>query len=317
MADRNGKYSEVEKLFSEEFEEPSGTAGTGREADARKRRPEASEPSPSVKKKSAPDTGGTSKAKKAKSKKPPENPRSRVATAVFSIILTLAIGVFLFSGIKLISIWLQYKTANDTYKKIDKIFSDEGADEWKWDFSALFAENPEAKGYLHCTDVVSYPIVQTDNNDVYLYTMFNGEYNPAGSLFIDYRIQEGLEARNCVIYGHNMNDGSMFGKLGKFDEYSYYEAHKEFDVYTPEHHYVYKVISAFTTPVDGFIYTYSFADDNDFLRFADSAVSAGSYSTEHAPITPESRLITLSTCTWDGSDEYRYVVVLLRDRTVD
>lgn len=338
MAKRNGKYSEVERLFSEEMNDITSSEPVGNEpvfAEPEADVPEAYDsPRPMRIQRASTETAEESIASAAafeeaakeeaapvsdnepkKAKKKPKKKRSKLSTAVFSIILTLAIGVFLFSGIKLFSIWLQYKTAKDAYKDVDSLFTD-GTGEWEWDFSALFAQNPEAKGFIYCKDVVSYPIVQAEDNDKYLYTMFNGEYNPAGSLFIDYRIKDGLEARNCVIYGHNMNDGSMFGKLEKYQDREFYDRHKEYDVYTPDHHYKYKVLSTFLTPVDGFVYTYDFANDDEFVKFANQTISSSAYSTEHEPITADSKLITLSTCTWDSNEAYRYVVVLIRDRVI-
>ncbi len=241
--------------------------------------------------------------------------RSPVRKAVLSLILTLAIGIFLISGLKLLSILLTYKKATDAYSEITREVSviEPGKDYPTVDFNKLLAENEEVKAYLYCKDLFEYPVAQGPDNDKYLYTLLNGEYNPSGTLFIDYRIPDGIEARNCIIYGHNMNDGSMFAPLYKFSDPDFYEAHRIFHVYTPEHHYLYKVVSVYTASVDGFTYQYSFMDDQDYLNFLQQTISSSWFSSD-TELTAEDKIITLSTCVsaFEDSDE-RNVVILVRD----
>ena len=42
---------------------------------------------------------------------------------------------------------------------------------------------------------------------------FEQEYNSAGWIFMDYKNKLDGTDKNIVIYGHNMKDLSMFGKL--------------------------------------------------------------------------------------------------------
>ena len=254
-----------------------------------------------------------SKAKNKKKKKE----RSPVSKAVLSIILTLAIGVFLISGLKLYSILTTYKEAEDAYASIVKEVSviPANKDYPEIDFAPMLAQNPSTKAYIYIKDLFEYPIVQGTDNDTYLHTMLNGEYNPAGTLFIDYRIPEGIDARNCIIYGHNMNDGSMFGPLFKYSDPEFYENHREVHIYTPDHHYVYKAIAVYTAAVDGFTYTYDFATDEEFAEFL-KKTQTENWFVNDTELTTESKLITLSTCLDNGSDEYRNVVILVRDREI-
>ena len=244
--------------------------------------------------------------------------RTPLSKAVFSLILTLAIGVFLISGLKLLSISLSYKQAEDTYETIRRDASVKVDPELGYpliDVQALVAENPDTAAYLYCEDVCDYPVVQTSDNDYYLHTMFNGEYNPAGTLFIDSRIPEGIEARNCIIYGHNMNDGSMFGQLHHYSDPEYYDQHRTFHVYTPGHHYLYKVVAAYTASVDGFTYIMDFADDEEFLSFLEQTKAASWFDVD-TELTADSKIITLSTCLDNGDDYYRNVVILVRDSEI-
>jgi len=73
---------------------------------------------------------------------------------------------------------------------------------------------------------IMYPVVQGDDNEYYLTHTYTGRQNKAGSLFLDYRctITEEEVSPNLVIYGHNQEDGTMFGKLKLYkDNCSFYK----------------------------------------------------------------------------------------------
>lgn len=259
------------------------------------------------------------KMKNDQGKKEKRNTRERtpVSKAVFALILTLAIGVFVVSGLKLLSILTTYKKAENTYERISRDASVMNTEKGypTVDFAALLAQNADTAGYIYCEDLFEYPIVQGQDNDYYLHTMFDGTYNPSGAIFIDSRIPERIEARNCVIYGHNMNDGSMFGTLYKYSDPEFYEKHRIFHVYTPEHHYVYKAVAAYTAAVDGFTYTFSFGSDEDFLRFLEQTQNSSWFESD-TELTEESKIITLSTCLGNNSDDYRNVLILARESEI-
>ena len=252
--------------------------------------------------------------KKTNTKKKQQTPLSK---AVFSLILTLAIGVFLVSGLKLLSIMTTYKKAENTYEKIQKdasvLVPELGYPEV--DFEKLKAQNPDTVGYIYSEDLFEYPIVQGSDNDYYLHTMFNGEWNPSGTLFVDSRLSDGMEARNCIIYGHNMKDESMFGKLYKYSDPEFYEAHRTYHVYTPEHHYIYKVVAAYTASVEGFTYSLGFGSDEEFLNFLEQTKNASWFDND-TELTAASKIITLSTCLGNNDDDYRNVVILARESEV-
>ncbi len=240
-----------------------------------------------------------------------------VSKAVFSLILTLAIGVFVISGLKLLSIMTTYKKAENTYEEIEKdvsvIVPELGYPEV--DFEKLLAKNPDTVGYIFSEDLFGYPIVQGTDNDYYLHTMFNGEWNPSGTLFVDSRLPDGMESRNCIIYGHNMKDESMFGKLYKYSDPEFYKAHRTYHVYTPEHHYVYKAVAAYTAAVDGFTYTLSFGNDDEFLSFLEQTKNASWFEND-TELTADSKIITLSTCLGNSDENYRNVVILVRESEI-
>ncbi|MDR0987005.1 MAG: class B sortase [Ruminococcus sp.] len=74
-------------------------------------------------------------------------------------------------------------------------------------------------GYLWVDGcLISDPVVQADDNDYYLKQTYYDEPNKAGAIFMDYRVvmTEDYVSPNVVIYGHNQEDGTMFGNLKQY-----------------------------------------------------------------------------------------------------
>ena len=84
-------------------------------------------------------------------------------------------------------------------------------------YAAFRAKNPDFVGVLSLPILgITYPVVQGEDNEKYLETTFEGRSNPAGCLFMDCENDRDLKDPVTYIYGHNMKDGSMFGKLRRF-----------------------------------------------------------------------------------------------------
>ena len=245
---------------------------------------------------------------------------------VFIAIIVIAAGIFIFSGIKLLTILKGYKEGSDTYKKIEDLsgktkkpdaaaVDDPDVPETVYfDVPALKEMNSDTQGYLYVKDVLSYPVVQGTDNSYYLSHLFDGSENSCGCLFIDCNIPEAFEAKNCIIYGHDMKDGSMFASLHYYADEAFYKEHPEFHVFTGEHHYVYKVLSAFVTNLDGIVYRYYFSSDEDYVDFLYAVAGACPYETDYGELTADRKVITMSTCV--GDDDHRFVVVAIRDREI-
>lgn len=72
------------------------------------------------------------------------------------------------------------------------------------------------KGILEMPSLeLNYPVVQGTDNDYYLTHTYDDRKNRAGAIFMDYRCTYTPEyvSPNIVLYGHNQNDGTMFGRL--------------------------------------------------------------------------------------------------------
>ena len=72
-------------------------------------------------------------------------------------------------------------------------------------FDALKQQNKDVVGWIYSKDTpINNPILQSNDNAYYLRKLITGEYNTAGSLFMDYRNNSKMQDYNTIIYGHNM-----------------------------------------------------------------------------------------------------------------
>lgn len=72
---------------------------------------------------------------------------------------------------------------------------------------------------------IDYPVMQGDDNTVYLSTDPFGEYSLSGSVFLDCRSSPDFSDSYCVVYGHHMDYGKMFGALDGFLNEKYLKEH--------------------------------------------------------------------------------------------
>lgn len=93
------------------------------------------------------------------------------------------------------------------------------------DFAALREVNPDILGWILIPNTrVSYPFLQGTDNDYYLRRTWRKGSSAVGAIFVEASNSGDLTDFNTVIYGHNMNNGSMFGTLKKYKDLSYFRS---------------------------------------------------------------------------------------------
>lgn len=194
------------------------------------------------------------------------------------------------------------------------------------------SKNSDYVGYIYIDGTnVNYPIVQKtteEYKEFYLKHNFLGQEARAGSIFLDYRCVLGGEAQstNLVIYGHNMQDESMFGQLKKYkDVDGYYSKHPLVQISSRYETSLYKIFSVFIEDVsvtneERFQYynKIGFNSEDEFYEYVNGCKQRTIISND-VDVTYGDRLITLSTCTsssvFGSNGDGRLVVVARRVRT--
>lgn len=97
--------------------------------------------------------------------------------------------------------------------------------------SELYAINPDLIGWLIAGEDISEPIVLRDNS-YYLDHDFYGEKSKSGTVFAD-ELNTGWQTDPVlIVYGHNMRNGSMFGKMSSFRKQKYFASQGLFEFYS-------------------------------------------------------------------------------------
>lgn len=180
------------------------------------------------------------------------------------------------------------------------------------DFEALHAVNEDVVAWIWIPNTpISYPVLLGEDNDEYIYTLYTGKSNRAGSIFMDFRNDGTFGDDNTVLYGHNMQNGTMFSALRNYRSADYCKAHPEIRIITPKGEIIYKIFSSYITDATGDTYDRSLGTaEEKQARLADYG-SRSYVATGAAPVGNED-ILTLSTCVTAGKDLSRIVVQAYR-----
>ena len=178
--------------------------------------------------------------------------------------------------------------------------------------SDLFSMNADCFGWISILGTnISYPVMHTPNNpQEYLHRSFYEEYSQSGVPFLDSRCN--ADSTNFIVYGHNMNNGTMFADLCNYTDYSYFTQHPIVILETKEGNKTYTVFAVMKVKADDDWYRFITAD---IKRDYDSKIKyAKTHSLYDTGITPEynKQILTLSTC-YGGNSDNRILVLAVEN----
>jgi sortase B len=229
------------------------------------------------------------------------------------MIANLALIIIICGGLifQYISVGIQ---SNQQFEQIADTFYTE--DEGLPGFDELQAQNADMVAWIKIEGTrIDYPVMHTPNDSqYYIKRDFNKDYSASGTPFVDYRNTFAPRSDNIIIYGHHMNNGSMFSDLLKYENVSYFQERQLIDFYTEDGHQQYQIIAAFYSQIlmvdeAGFRY-YNFIDSanaSDFDNYIANAKSRTPYDIDQSTNFGD-ELLTLSTCSYH-TDEGRFVLV--------
>ncbi len=253
------------------------------------------------------------------------------------ILIVILLGIFLFSGIKLLMIRHRYKVSERIYNEAASMFTKPSAsssgstspkkdeatpgpaentpaseDEaspalngrepeyapLEVDFEYLLQINGEVAGWIYCPDtVINYPVVLGSDNDFYLTHDYIGNLDSSGAIFIDASNKRDLSDSNIILYGHNMQDRSMFASLKNWQQQGFFDEHPCMWLLTPEQDYRIELFSAYDTRADSDSYMI-FKDSGEGIANYLQMISGSSVTASDTELDPNSQYIMLSTCAY-------------------
>ncbi len=171
------------------------------------------------------------------------------------------------------------------------------------DYTGLRELNEDTIGWIAIPDTpISYPVMQTEDNQTYLKRDSSGKKSSAGAVFMDANNSLAPLDQNTILYAHNMGEGredEMFAPLLLYKDRSHFEAHRyiQFDTYQQEHGW-WEVFAVLHLDLrdDGFNYLrQSFPNPQTFSGWLEQAQELSLYDTDVAVCEADS-ILTLSTC---------------------
>lgn len=196
--------------------------------------------------------------------------------------------------------------------------------------------NEDVIGYMRILTkngdpIIELPVVQSEDNNKYLHLNFNGDDSRSGALFLDWRnnfdrVKDhylvAKNSDNLVVYGHNMADESMFGKLKYYQtDEKYYENHSIIQFNSNYETYSYKIFSIFI--VDAFDESETkydcwnhldFNSEEEYYDFVNEA-KRRTLRTNDVDVKYGDQILTLSTCNYLLGDRSRLIIMARKVRS--
>ena len=178
-------------------------------------------------------------------------------------------------------------------------------------YGELFQKNNDFMGWISIEGTqVNYPVMQTPHHpDYYLKKNFDKEYSDYGVPYIEEACAVGI-SNNIVIYGHHMNDGSMFADLVNYYDQDYRDEHPMIQFDTISEFGTYEVVAAFKFDTNNETFRYNeyvTMDEEDFEEFMTEVHKRQAYDSG-VDVEYGDELLTLSTCEYTYKNG-RFVVV--------
>ena len=247
---------------------------------------------------------------------------------IYVSIICFLLLVMMFSGVMIYRHFKEAHTQAEIYDSLAEIVEEsetnesgeatEGEVVMLPEYAKLYEQNSDIVGWIRIDDTqMNYPVMQSPQEpNFYLKHGFDKAYTDYGCPYVQENCDMELPSDNIIIYGHHMNDGSMFAGLMKFKDKSFWEKHKTVSFDTLTDRQTYEVIAVFKTVVytdspDSFKY-YQFVNADtaeDFTAYVEKCKKLSLYETG---ITAEygDKLLTLSTC--ENSRTYVRLVVVAK-----
>lgn len=191
----------------------------------------------------------------------------------------------------------------------------EEPDDTNWpavDFETLQAINPDIVAWIYIEGTnINYPVVQSTDNSYYLNRLFDGRYNGAGSIFMDYRCEGDLSDKHTVLYGHHMQNGSMFRQITLYKDQAFYDAHPVCLVMTPGGNYKLEFFAGYVTDMNSPAWKLEFASEEEYAQWLADAAGNSAFTSTVEP-TAQDRVMTFSTCTYEYNDARFVLAGVLR-----
>lgn len=190
------------------------------------------------------------------------------------------------------------------------------AEEIPIDFETLWETCPDAYAWIRVPETqIDYPVCQMVEGDQSFYLNHRADKVAefAGAIYSENYNKRDFTDPVTVLYGHDMNNGSMFQNLHYYEDRAYFDKNKEVIIYLPDKVLHYTIFAAYNYSDEHLLVCHdNFSDPNEFYFFLQNILAQqfiSGFVDQNTELTRESRILTLSTC--NAYDNQRYLVQCL------
>lgn len=258
----------------------------------------------------------------------PENGAPRKKSGPWRVVFWIALVVFVVALVALGAIAFSYWQGQQTYNQVAEEGFTPPADiegtslaDITVDWEALKAINPDTVGWIYIPGtVVNYPIVQTTDNEKYLTHDFQGSEGwiaTFGAIFLAAENAADFSDANNIVYGHHLNDGSMFACLAGFDNVADFEAHRTVYVLTPQGNFKLRTFSLVHVAADDPLAQTAFADKAEQTAYIQDKIDRSEVTPSDLPAAADlTQTFAFATCDNLPSDGRYVLYSYIEDTTV-
>lgn len=187
--------------------------------------------------------------------------KSRIAFAISGIFIVIALvlaGLYLYMG--------QSSSPSPAGPGKEATVDDDGFPEIDWDYWKSI--NPDIIGWVTVPGTnIDQPIVQAPADDptYYLHRDIYRNYNIYGCPYLDADCAEfGFDSKNAVIFGHHMNDDSIFSAFAEYSDQAFAEEHQKILLQTPDSKRILQMGFSRIINANQLLKRTTFVDDTDY-----------------------------------------------------
>ncbi len=230
------------------------------------------------------------------------------------VVFIVSVVVFVIALAALAAIGFSYWQGQQTNKEIEEIgfpapetVKLDQLDSLTVDWDALRAINPDTIGWIYIPGTtINYPIVQGEDDSYYLTHDFKGSTGwiaTFGAIFLEAENKADFSDPNNIIYGHHLNDGSMFAPIADFADADTFNANRTIYLLTPKGNYRLTTFSLVHCAADDPIAQMTFTDNAERVSYIQDKMDRSVVSVTDVPAADNmKRTFALSTCDNLASD---------------
>lgn len=171
--------------------------------------------------------------------------------------------------------------------------------------------------------LVDYPVLQSSpdvDNNYYLKHNVNKKSSVYGAIYTQNYNNKDFSDFNTLIYGHDMNNGTMFGSLKKYRDKTFFDNHRDINIYMPGRVLKYRIFAAYVFDDRHILLNYDFSNEAARELYLEEALNQRKLSANYSDdieVGVNDKIITLSTCTSNKGERYLVQGVLVYDSNTE